>query len=195
MNIYTHFSFSEQCPDIFTAKCLIKITENFLETWQEIDNACLYETLPLSTDRSHWWTPVNMVTNLWVPWKIVILHYPNEMAINTCTALIRLKYSKLYWIQGIRRNCLSQQLFSRCLLHLYFDRYMFRPLLAIIKWNTQYNIWRSYYSYNGSIACCTNCTVHAIWQMLSRLFKGDCGVSTCACNHFAFYNIDRKSVV
>jgi hypothetical protein len=32
----------------------------------------------------------------------------------------------------LRNNC------SRCLLYLYFDRYMFRPSLAIIRRNTQY---------------------------------------------------------
>jgi hypothetical protein len=32
----------------------------------------------------------------------------------------------------LRNNCL------RCLLYLYFDRYMFRPLSAILRWNTQY---------------------------------------------------------
>jgi hypothetical protein len=35
---------------------------------------------------------------------------------------------------------------SRRLLYLYFGHYMFHPSLAIIRWNTQYNIWRSYYS-------------------------------------------------
>jgi hypothetical protein len=41
--------------------------------------------------------------------------------------------------QGYQENRPSQQR-SRRLLYLYFDRYMFRLSLAIIRRNTQYNI-------------------------------------------------------
>jgi hypothetical protein len=66
----------------------------------------------------------------------------------------------LMYAAGCRRSRLSEKqsfasTFQGVYCILYFDRYKFRPSLAIIKWNTQYNIQRSYYSYNGSFVCCT----------------------------------------
>jgi hypothetical protein len=55
--------------------------------------------------------------------------------------LMRDEYGELTndkW-QGYQKNLLRNNC-ARRLLNVYFDRYMFRPSLAIIRWNTQYNI-------------------------------------------------------
>jgi hypothetical protein len=64
---------------------------------------------------------------------------------------------------------------------------MFRTSLAIIWWYTHYNISRSYYSYNGSVVCCTNyvcarCLTNAVIAYLNG-----CEVCTSACDHLGFH--------
>jgi hypothetical protein len=46
---------------------------------------------------------------------------------------------RIHLYQGYQKNRPSQQLFKAFIV-LILDRHMFRPSLAIIKWNTQYNI-------------------------------------------------------
>jgi hypothetical protein len=75
-----------------------------------------------------------------------------------------------------RNNCL------RCLLYLYLDRYMFRPLSAILRRNTQYI--KSYYSYNGSVVYCTNRIVYVFGIYWRHLLKRDCEVSNRESNPF-----------
>jgi hypothetical protein len=54
---------------------------------------------------------------------------------------------------GFFGNIVFGNNFSRCLFYVLHHRYMFRPLLAILRWNMQLTVG-SYYTYNGSVVLC-----------------------------------------
>jgi hypothetical protein len=85
------------------------------------------------------------------------------------------------YYQGYYKCRLSQQLFKICLLIYICYCYMFRPLLAIFRWNIQL-IAGSYCIYNGSIVLCALVLLGSIHNIFGKFcscqFKCMC---VCVC--------------
>jgi hypothetical protein len=115
-------------------------------------------------------------SNAWKPKNLCVLFSPLAFwgSGSRCACFIKVIRRTVF-----RNNC------SRCWLYLYFDRYMFRPLSAIFRQNTQYIKKLLLQQQIGCILYKSYCILF-FGKYCLRLIKRECEVSNCECNHLVF---------